>query len=160
VEAVETAVPGDEQHQYSMHAFGSVFAEVAVDPDFGLIRVRRLVGAYGAGRIVNPRLARSQVISGMVGGIGMALFEHTIIDRGTGRIANTTLADYLVPVNADIAALEAFFVDEHDPYVNPLGVKGLAELAVIGVASAIANAVFHATGKRVRELPITLEKLL
>ena len=143
-----------------MHAFGSVFAEVAVDPDFGLIRVRRLVGAYGAGRIVNPRLARSQVISGMVGGIGMALFEHTIIDRGTGRIANTTLADYLVPVNADIAALEAFFVDEHDPYVNPLGVKGLAELAVIGVASAIANAVFHATGKRVRELPITLEKLL
>ena len=143
-----------------MHAFGSVFAEVAVDPDFGLIRVRRLVGAYGAGRIVNPRLARSQVISGMVGGIGMALFEHTIIDRGTGRIANATLADYLVPVNADIAALEAFFVDEHDPYVNPLGVKGLAELAVIGVASAIANAVFHATGKRVRELPITLEKLL
>ena len=143
-----------------MHAFGSVFAEVAVDPDFGLIRVRRLVGAYGAGRIVNPRLARSQVISGMVGGIGMALFEHTIIDRGTGRIANATLADYLMPVNADIAALEAFFVDEHDPYVNPLGVKGLAELAVIGVASAIANAVFHATGKRVRELPITLEKLL
>lgn len=92
-----------------MHAFGSVFAEVAVDPDFGLIRVRRLVGAYGAGRIVNPRLARSQVISGMVGGIGMALFEHTIIDRGTGRIANATLADYLMPVNADITALEAFF---------------------------------------------------
>ena len=160
VEAVETAVPGDEQHQYSMHAFGSVFAEVAVDPDFGLVRVRRLVGAYGAGRIVNPRLARSQVISGMVGGIGMALFEHTTIDRETGRIANATLADYLMPVNADIAALEAFFVDEHDPHVNPLGVKGLAELAVIGVAPAIANAVFHATGKRVRELPITLEKLL
>ena len=90
----------------------------------------------------------------------MALFEHTIIDRGAGRIANATLADYLMPVNADITALEAFFVDEHDPYVNPLGVKGLAELAVIGVAPAIANAVFHATGKRVRELPITLEKLL
>jgi xanthine dehydrogenase YagR molybdenum-binding subunit len=86
VEAVETAVPGDEQHQYSMHAFGSVFAKVAVDPDFGLVRVRRLVGAYAAGRIVNPRLARSQVISGMVGGIGMALFEHTIIDRETGRM--------------------------------------------------------------------------
>jgi xanthine dehydrogenase YagR molybdenum-binding subunit len=160
VEAVETVAPGDEQHHYSMHAFGSVFAEVAVDPDFGLVRVRRLVGAYGAGRIVNPRLARSQVISGMVGGIGMALFERTIVDSGTGRIANATLADYLMPVNADIAALEAFFVDEHDPHVNPLGVKGLAELAVIGVAPAIANAVFHATGKRVRELPITLEKLL
>lgn len=91
VEAVETVAPGGEQHHYSMHAFGSVFAEVAVDPEFGLIRVRRLVGAYGAGRIVNPRLARSQVISGMVGGIGMALLERTIIDSGTGRIANATL---------------------------------------------------------------------
>jgi xanthine dehydrogenase YagR molybdenum-binding subunit len=143
-----------------MQAFGAVFAEVAVDRDFGLVRVRRLVGAYGAGRIVNPRMARSQVISGMVGGIGMALMEHTITDPHSGRIVNADLANYLAPVNADIADIDAIFVEEHDPYVNPLGVKGVGELALVGVAPAITNAVFHATGKRVRDLPITPEKLL
>ena len=152
--------PGDERNQYSMQAFGAVFAEVAVDRDFGLVRVRRLVGAYGVGRVVNPRMARSQAIGGMVGGIGMALMEHTVIDRHSGRIVNADLANYLAPVNADIAELDALFVEEHDPYVNPLGVKGVGELALVGVAPAIANAVFHATGTRVRELPITPEKLL
>jgi xanthine dehydrogenase YagR molybdenum-binding subunit len=125
-----------------------------------MIRVRRMVGAYGAGRIVNPRMARSQAVGGMVGGIGMVLMEHTMTDRVTGRIVNADLANYLVPVNADIAALEPIFVDEHDPYVNPLGVKGVGELAVVGVAPAIANAVFRATGRRVRDLPLTPEKLL
>jgi len=122
LEWTEMTRPGDDRHQYSMHAFGALFAEVAVDQDFGLVRVRRLVGAYGAGRIVNPRMARSQAISGMVGGIGMALMEHTITDRHSGRIVNADLANYLVPVNADIAELDAIFVEEDHPYVNPLGV--------------------------------------
>jgi xanthine dehydrogenase YagR molybdenum-binding subunit len=160
LEWTEMTQPGDERHRYSMQAFGAVFAEVAVDRDFGLIRVRRLVGAYGVGRVVNPQLARSQAIGGMVGGIGMALMEHTITDRHSGRIVNADLANYLAPVNADIAELDALFVEEDDPYVNPLGVKGVGELALVGVAPAIANAVFHATGTRVRELPITPEKLL
>jgi xanthine dehydrogenase YagR molybdenum-binding subunit len=131
-----------------------------VDPDLGLVRVPRIVGAYGAGRIVNPKIARSQAIGGMVLGIGMALLEQTVVDPRNGRVVNGSLADYLVPVNADIQALDAIFVDEHDPHVNPLGVKGVGELASIGVAPAIANAVYHATGKRVRDLPITAEKLL
>lgn len=145
---------------YSMHSFGAVFAEVSVDPDVGIVRVRRLVGAYGAGRIVNPRLATSQAIGGMVGGIGMALMERTVLDARDGRPVNAHMADYLVPVNLDVGHLEAHFVDEVDPHVNPLGVKGVGEIALVGVAPAIANAVFHATGKRLRELPIRLENLL
>ncbi|BCS32594.1 acylaldehyde oxidase [Luteitalea sp. TBR-22] len=160
IDATETVRPSTESERFSMQAFGAVFAEVAVDPDLGLVRMRRLVGAYGAGRIVNPRLALSQVLGGMVGGIGMALLEHTVIDRSSGRVVNATLADYLVPVHADMPALEAIFVEEHDPHVNPLGVKGIGELALVGVAPAIANAVFHATGRRVGRLPITIEQLL
>jgi xanthine dehydrogenase YagR molybdenum-binding subunit len=146
--------------QYSMHAFGAVFVEVTVDPDLGIIRVRRAVGAYGAGRIVNPRLAASQCTGGMVGGIGMALMERTVLDHRDGRPVNAHMADYLVPVNLDIGQLEAHFVEEDDPHVNPLGVKGLGEIALVGIAPAIANAVFHATGKRVRDLPIRLENLI
>jgi len=146
--------------RYSMHAFGAVFAEVEVDPDLGTIRVRRAIGAYGAGRIVNPRLATSQCTGGMVGGIGMALMERTVLDPRDGRPVNAHLADYLVPVNLDVARLEAHFVDEQDPHVNPLGVKGLGEIALVGMAPAIANAVFHATGKRVRRLPIRIEDVL
>jgi xanthine dehydrogenase YagR molybdenum-binding subunit len=146
--------------RYSMHAFGAVLAEVAVDPDVGTIRVRRAVGAYGIGRVVNPRLARSQCTGGMIGGIGMALMERTVLDPRDGRPVNAHMADYLVPVNLDIPALEAHFVDEVDPHVNPLGVKGLGEIALIGMAPAIANAVFHATGKRVRTLPIRIEDVL
>ncbi len=146
--------------RYSMHAFGAVFAEVAVDPDVGTISVRRAVGAYGAGRIINPRLAASQCTGGMVGGIGMALMERTMLDRRDGRPVNAHMAEYLVPVNLDIGLLEALFVEEHDPHVNPLGVKGLGEIALVGMAPAIANAVFHATGKRVRDLPIRIEDVL
>lgn len=160
LDATESVTPSRDRARFSMQAFGAVFADVAVDSDFGTVRVRRLVGAYGAGRIVNPRMARSQMIGGMVGGLGMALMEHTVMDRASGRVVNATLADYLVPVNADITAFDTIFVDEHDPHVNPLGVKGIGELALVGVAPAIANAVFHATGKRVRELPINIEKLL
>jgi xanthine dehydrogenase YagR molybdenum-binding subunit len=143
-----------------MHAFGTVFVEVAIDPDLATIHVRRVVGAYAAGRIVNPRLAHSQCIGGMVGGIGMALMEQTLLDPRDGRVVTASLADYLLPVNLDIGTLEAVFVNEEDPHVNPLGVKGLGEIALIGVAPAIANAVFHATGRRVRRLPIRIESLL
>jgi xanthine dehydrogenase YagR molybdenum-binding subunit len=147
-------------NRYSMHSFGAVFAEVAIDPDVGTIRVRRAVGAYGAGRIVNPRLATSQCTGGMIGGIGMALMERTVLDSRDGRPVNAHMADYLVPVNLDIGGLEAHFVEEVDPHVNPLGVKGLGEIALVGLAPAIANAVFHATGRRVRSLPIRIEDVL
>jgi xanthine dehydrogenase YagR molybdenum-binding subunit len=150
----------DDARRFSMHAFGAVFVEVAVDPGLGIVRVRRALGAYGAGRIVNPRLAASQCTGGMVGGIGMALMERTVLDPRDGRAVNAHMADYLVPVNLDIPQLEAYFIEEDDPHVNPLGVKGLGEIALIGMAPAIANAVFHATGKRVRELPIRIENLL
>ncbi|MDK1494418.1 xanthine dehydrogenase family protein molybdopterin-binding subunit [Sinorhizobium sp. 7-81] len=150
----------DIADRYSMHAFGAVFAEVAVDPDVGTIRVRRALGTYGAGRIVNPRLAASQCTGGMVGGIGMALMERTVLDQRDGRPVNAHMADYLVPVNLDIPDIEAHFVDEVDPHVNALGVKGLGEIALVGMAPAIANAVFHATGIRVRTLPIRIEDML
>ncbi len=160
IEATATTDPGEASSRYSMHAFGAVFAEVAVDPALGTARVPRLVGAYGAGRIVNPKMARSQAMGGMVMGIGMALMEETVVDPRTGRVVNGNLAEYLVPVSADVGALDVSFVEEHDPHVNPLGVKGVAELALVGVAAAIANAVYHATGRRVRELPITPDRLL
>ncbi len=161
IEVSADSTPGDASQRFSMHAFGAVFTEVSVDPDLGETRVRRIVGAYGAGRIVNPKTSRSQCIGGMIGGIGMALMEHSVVDPRNGRIVNANLAEYAVPVHADAPpVMDVIFVDEHDPHVNPLGVKGLGEIAIVGVASAIAGAVFHATGKRVRELPITPDKLL
>src|SRR5262249_3298662 len=120
----------------------------------------RIVTALAAGRILNPKTARSQVMGGIVWGIGMALEEESLMDQRFGRFVNHSLADYHVPVNADIHDIDVIFVEEHDSIVNPLGVKGLGELGVVGVAAAIGNAVFHATGHRVRELPITLDKLL
>jgi xanthine dehydrogenase YagR molybdenum-binding subunit len=152
--------PGDAPHQFSTYGYGAVFAEVAVDERLGLTRVRRLHATYDAGRIVNPKLARSQAIGAMVGGIGMALLEGTVTDHRDGRIVNANLADYLVPTNADVPDLDATFLDTPDPRVGPLGAKGLGELVIVGVPAAIANAVFHATGTRVRDLPITLDKLL
>lgn len=161
VEATASASRDPEvTRRFALHAFGAVFVEVSVDPDLALVRVRRIVGAYGAGRIVNPRLATSQCTGGMVGGIGMALMERTALDPRDGRPVNAHMADYLVPVNLDVGQLDVIFVDEVDPHVNPLGVKGLGEIAMVGVAPAIANAVFHATGKRMRQLPIRIENLL
>jgi xanthine dehydrogenase YagR molybdenum-binding subunit len=145
---------------YSMHAYGAVFVEIAIDPDVYTMKVRRMVGAYDAGRIVNPHLARSQCLGGMIGGIGMALMESTALDKRDGRPINAHMADYLVPVNRDIGDMDVCFVDGHDLHANELGVKGLGEIALVGVAPAIANAVFHATGKRMRKLPIRIENLL
>jgi xanthine dehydrogenase YagR molybdenum-binding subunit len=122
--------------------------------------VPRIVGAFAAGHIVNPRTARSQYMGAMIWGISSALHEATEIDRRNGRYINDNLADYLVPVNADVQQLEVILVPEEDGYVNPLGIKGIGELGNAGTAAAVANAVFHATGLRVRELPIRLEKLL
>jgi xanthine dehydrogenase YagR molybdenum-binding subunit len=161
VEALADVKPGDEAQRFSMNSFGAVFVEVAVDPDLGETRVRRIVGAYGAGRIVNPKTTRSQCIGGMIGGIGMALMEHSVVDVRNGRVPNANFAEYAVPVHADAPPImDVIFVEEHDPHVNPLGVKGVGEIAMVGIAPAIANAVFHATGKRIRELPITPDRLL
>jgi xanthine dehydrogenase YagR molybdenum-binding subunit len=152
--------PQDAKEKFSMHAFGAVFVEVRVDPDLGMVRVTRVAGAYGGGRILNPKTARSQIIGGIVYGIGMALEEDTIIDSRNGRYVNAELDEYHLPVHADVPKIDVTFVDEHDEHVNPIGVKGLGEIGITGVAAAIANAVYHATGVRVRELPITLDKVL
>ncbi len=160
LDAEASSAPGEEAKTHASVGFGAVFAEVRVDPDLCTIRVKRLVGAYDAGRIVNPRLAHSQCIGGMVGGIGMALLEEAEWDANLGRVANATIAEYLLPVSADVQELDATFVESEDPIMNPLGVKGLAELGLCGVAPAIANAVWHATGKRIRQLPITPDRLL
>jgi xanthine dehydrogenase YagR molybdenum-binding subunit len=144
----------------SSHAFGAVFVETRIDRELGEIRIPRVVAAYGAGKILNPKTGRSQLQGGIVWGIGMALEEETLVDPRTGRYINADLAEYHVPVNADIGQLDVTFVDEVDPYVNPIGVKGIGEIGITGVAAAIANAVYNATGVRVRELPITLDKVL
>jgi xanthine dehydrogenase YagR molybdenum-binding subunit len=133
---------------------------VKVDRDLGQIRATRLVGAFAAGRIINPRLVRSQYFGGMIWGTSFALHEEAITDRRTGRIMNADLAEYHVPVNADIPSLEAILVPEDDPYVNPIGVKGVGEIGITGTVGAIANAVWHATGKRVRRFPIRIEHVL
>ncbi|MEU3619436.1 xanthine dehydrogenase family protein molybdopterin-binding subunit [Streptomyces sp. NPDC006872] len=148
------------QSRFSIDAFAAVFAEVAVDARLGLVRVRRMLGVYDAGRIISPKLADSQALGGMVGGIGQALLEHTVTDHRDGRIVNANLADYLVPVNADVPDLRAIYLEGEDMEADPLGVKGLGEVVLVGVAPAIANAVFHATGRRIRDLPITADALL
>ena len=148
------------QQTYAMHAHGAVFAEVKVDPELGQIRVTRLVGAFAAGRIVNPRMVRSQYYGGMIWGVSFALHEHAAFDPRSGRPMNPNFAEYHVPVNADVPSIEAILVEEHDPYVNALGIKGVGEIGITGTAGAVANAVWHATGVRVRDIPITLDKLI
>jgi xanthine dehydrogenase YagR molybdenum-binding subunit len=145
---------------YAMYAHGAVFAEVKVDPELGQIRATRLVGAFAAGTIINPRLVRSQYYGGMIWGISFALHERAVLDPRSGRVMNANLAEYHVPVNADVPSLEAILVEEHDPHVNALGIKGVGEIGITGTAGAIANAVWHATGVRVRRFPITLEQFV
>jgi xanthine dehydrogenase YagR molybdenum-binding subunit len=154
------AKPADEKKRYSMHSFGAQFAEVRVDPELAQIRVTRFVGAFAAGRILNMKTARSQALGGVTMGIGMALMEATHIDPNTGRVVNPNVSEYVMPVNADIPDITTIFVEEQDRMINPAGVKGLGELPIVGAAAAVANAVWHATGIRVRDLPITPEKIL
>jgi xanthine dehydrogenase YagR molybdenum-binding subunit len=161
VEAESGAQPNPiNQLKYSMHSHNAVFVEVKVDEDLGTVHVTRVVNAVAAGRILNPKTARSQVLGGTVWGISMALMEETHIDNNYGRYMNHNLAEYHIPVNADIHTIDVVFVEEEDDIINPLGVKGVGEIGMLGVAAAVANAVYHATGKRVRDLPLTIDKLL
>lgn len=145
---------------YSQHSYGAHFAEVAVDCDTGEIRMRRMLAVMGAGRILNPKTARSQIIGGMTWGIGAALMEQTVLDRRYGHFVNHDLAEYHVPVNGDVPEMEVVFLEEHDGKANPFGAKGIGELGVCCAGAAVANAIYNATGVRVREFPITLDKLL
>jgi xanthine dehydrogenase YagR molybdenum-binding subunit len=149
--------PEDSKHARNTHS--AVFAEVKVDEEIGVIRVTRVVSAVAGGRILNLKTAHSQIMGSVVWGIGMALHEETVYDHKLGRIMNANIAEYHVPVNADVRDIQVIFVDEPDAIINPMGIKGLGEIGIVGVAAAIANAVYHATGKRVRDLPITLDKL-
>lgn len=148
------------QKQYSMYAFGAHFAEVQVNPRTRTVRVTRFTSGFGAGRILNPKTARSQVIGGITFGISMALQENSVVDEHSGRFITASLADYHVPVHADTPAIETFFVEEQDTHINPIGVKGVGEIGIVGSAAAVANAIYHATGKRIRDLPITVDKLM
>lgn len=152
--------PGEEAEKFARYSFGAHFAEVHIDRDTLRIRVPRLLGTYAAGKIINPKTARSQLVGGMVWAIGMALLEGSELCPTSGRVITDSLADYLVPTNPDIHDIDVLLIDEEDPTVNPLGVKGIGELGIIGAPAAIANAVYHATGIRIRDLPITPEKLL
>ena len=163
-EAEETASPGlggkIDQTRRSRNTHSAVFVEVRVDEELGVVRVTRVVSAVAAGRIINPKTARSQILGGVVMGIGMALHEETVPDLALGRWMNHSFAEYHIPAHADVADIEVIFVDEPDPEVTPLGVKGLGEIGIVGVAAAVANALWHATGHRQRSLPIHIEDVL
>jgi xanthine dehydrogenase YagR molybdenum-binding subunit len=158
LEASALATAPTEAH-YSSYGFGAVFAEVRVDADLGEVRVSRITAAFAAGRILNPLLARSQYVGGLIGGIGLALHEATLMDRRSGHLLNDNLSDYLVPVHADMPHMDVHMIEEVDPHLGS-GIKGIGMLGAIGTASAIANAIYHATGRRIRELPVRLENLL
>ena len=149
-----------EAQQYAMHAFGAQFAEVRVHVDTGEVRVPRLLGVFAAGCIVNPKTARSQLLGGMTMGLSMALHEESVLDPRFGDYVNHDFAEYHIATNADVGEIDVTWIEEDDPHVNPMGTKGIGEIGIVGTAAAIANAVYHATGIRVRDLPITLDKLL
>ena len=154
------AKPPAEAANYSAHSFNANFAEVWVNDATGMVKVPRFVAVTGAGRILNPKTSRSQIIGGVIWGIGMALHEESVLDSRWGNFVTRSFADYHIPSNLDIGEIETIFVKEEDPYVNKMGIKGIGEVGIVGVAAAIANAIFNATGKRVRNLPITPDKLL
>ncbi len=158
LEAEGSAAP-PEAMTFSSMGYGAIFVEVGVDPDLGEVRVRRIGGAFAAGRILNPLLTRSQYVGGLIGGIGTALHERTVTDAASGRILGDSFADYLIPVHADMPDFDIALVDEHDPHL-PGGVKGVGMLGTAGVQAAIANAIHHAVGRRIRHLPIRIEDLI
>jgi xanthine dehydrogenase YagR molybdenum-binding subunit len=149
----------DEREKFSFFSYGAVFVEAQVDL-LGQVRVKRAIGVYDMGRMINPRLARSQIVGGMLYGFSMALMEGTIPDEKTGRIVNANLADYHVAVHADTPEFDIDFINEPDPHMPDLGARGIGEIGIVGAPAALANAVFNATGKRVRDLPITPDKLI
>jgi xanthine dehydrogenase YagR molybdenum-binding subunit len=159
IEKEASAAPNGKS-KYSHYTHSAVFTEVRIDAQLGVVRVTRVVSSVAAGRILNPKLAASQILGAVVGGIGMALHEETATDHRFGRFMTHNLADYHVAAHADVHAIDVIFVEEKDDEINPLGVKGVGEIGIVGTAAAIANAVYHATGKRVRELPITIDKLM
>ncbi|MDR6567218.1 xanthine dehydrogenase family protein molybdopterin-binding subunit [Chitinophaga ginsengisegetis] len=160
VNVVATSQSGEERKKYSMYSFSVHFTKVHVHPATGVVRIKHIVSVADAGTIVNAKTARSQMIGGVVGGIGMALTEEAVMDHRFGRFVNNNYADYHVPVNADTPPTDVYFINKKDPYINPMGSKGMGEIALIGFAAAVSNAVYHATGKRVRDLPITPDKVL
>jgi xanthine dehydrogenase YagR molybdenum-binding subunit len=160
IEISKDSQGGDERTKYSIYSFSVHFVQVHVHPLTGVVRVKQVATVADAGKIVNKKTAGNQMIGGATGGIGMALMEEAVVDHRFGKIMNNNLADYHVAVHADVPHIDALFVDKKDPIVNPLGSKGLGEIALIGFAAAVANAVFNATGKRIRELPITPDKLI
>jgi xanthine dehydrogenase YagR molybdenum-binding subunit len=153
------APPPDETQRWSMHSYGALFCEVRVSAVTGETRVSRFLGAFDCGRILNPRTAMSQFRGGIIMGLGLALSEETLFDERSGRIMNASLAEYHVPTHADVPAIDVIWTDFPDPHA-PTGARGVGEIGITGVGAAVANAVYNATGKRVRDLPITLDKLL
>ncbi len=160
VSARSDVKPKEDRKTHACYSFGAQFVEVRVDEATGEVRVSRVVSAFAAGKILNAKTGRSQFLGGIVWGIGFALTEHSVRDERTGRVVNNSLQDYHVAVNADVPAIDVIMVDEKDPFVDEIGAKGIGELGITGIGAAIANAVYHATGKRVRDLPITLDKLV
>jgi xanthine dehydrogenase YagR molybdenum-binding subunit len=158
VEAGTPANPGTEN--YSMHAFGAYFVEARVNEDTGEVRVPRMTGVFAVGRVINAKTARSQFIGGMTMGLSMALHEESLVDERFGHVINHDFAEYHIPTNADVGEIDVAWIDEKDPYVNPMGSKGIGEIGIVGSPAAVANAVYHATGVRVRDLPITPDKLV
>ena len=149
-----------DRSKYSFFSFGAQFAKVLVDPDLGTVRVTKIAGVMDIGRVLNLKTAENQIMGGMVWGIGMALMEGTAYDENNGRVVTRDLADYHVPVNADMPEFHIEFLDKPDPYISPMGARGIGEIGITGITAAITNAIYHATGKRIRDLPVTPDKLI
>jgi xanthine dehydrogenase YagR molybdenum-binding subunit len=160
VEATAKMPKNPHREDYAMYAFGAHFVEARVDEDTGEVRVPRMTSVFAAGNIMNAKTARSQFMGGMVMGLSAALHEESVLDTRFGHVVNHDFAEYHIPTNADVGEMDISWIEEDDPYVNPMGSKGIGEIGIVGSSAAVANAVYHATGNRVRELPITPDKLI